>query len=409
MTPVLVQPVPARNSQVNSTKWANRLLPPLAVCLCVHLLLWYGAHGARKNYFDPQSFVKWDAGIYLQIAVFGYALVPCGPNAPEPHPAGAMCGNTGWFPGYPLSIRELLYVRGKSASAKARFPSRDTDATALIFSDLFFLATLIAIWNWFFDATITWTNIVAFSLAAFFPGNIYYNSIFPISAFLFFAVVSAHLLVKERWTASGVAGGVAAFMYSTGFLLAPVAVLVILLQGRSEVPLFTRIWRAVKTAGFISIGFLAVLYVHWRTTGYWNAFFLEDRNHVHGLYNPIATWAIRTHAFFAGEASPPTGYSAVASFQTVFVLGMVLAFLAFAIRSRFMPRLHLYLCVYMLSFWLFPLLVGPYVSLYRSESLLLPAAVLARRLPIGVTASFLGIAVALTPAMAALFFRGILV
>ena len=61
------------------------------------------------------------------------------------------------------------------------------------------------------------------------------------------------------------------------------------------------------------------------------------------------------------------------------------------------------------TYWLFPLLVGGQLSLYRSEALLLPAVWLLRRAPAVVLGVILVAAVVLAIPMARGFFQGALV
>jgi len=67
------------------------------------------------------------------------------------------------------------------------------------------------------------------------------------------------------------------------------------------------------------------------------------------------------------------------------------------------------LLLYVVTFWMAPLIAGGNVSLYRSEALLLPAVILLPTLPRWLQFVLLVAAVLLSVPMAALFFRGILV
>jgi len=47
----------------------------------------------------------WDIGHYLSIAERGYEVYPCDPAIH--YPAGDICGNVGWFPAWPLTVKIL--------------------------------------------------------------------------------------------------------------------------------------------------------------------------------------------------------------------------------------------------------------------------------------------------------------
>ena len=70
---------------------------------------------------------------------------------------------------------------------------------------------------------------------------------------------------------------------------------------------------------------------------------------------------------------------------------------------------HHLLLAYTLLFWAAPLTLGGQLSLYRTELLLLPAALLVLSLPKPLQRAFLVAAVAVSVPMDILFFRGVLV
>src|SRR5688572_5302295 len=62
---------------------------------------------ADEGYFNASSWVRWDSGHYLHIAGKGYEFFPCAGKFGYPDTATEHCGNTGWFPGYPLLVGAL--------------------------------------------------------------------------------------------------------------------------------------------------------------------------------------------------------------------------------------------------------------------------------------------------------------
>jgi hypothetical protein len=106
----------------------------------------------------------------------------------------------------------------------------------------------------------------------------------------------------------------------------------------------------------------------------------------------------------------PAGKQEVPAAETLLVAIYCLCLLAAAIlqRSQLDPAGRLVLSVTLWS-WLFPLIPGGGVRLYRSEALLVPSVMLARRLPRLLQAVFLLVMVALAYAESVLFFREALI
>ena len=93
--------------------------------------------------------------------------------------------------------------------------------------------------------------------------------------------------------------------------------------------------------------------------------------------------------------------------QTLASALLVAAVFRDGFRRRWSERSSL-LGLYLGAFWLFPVMIGSGVALYRSEALLAPAALLVPGLPRWLQLGFLAAAVLLSIPMASLFFRGVL-
>jgi hypothetical protein len=153
-------------------------------------------------------------------------------------------------------------------------------------------------------------------------------------------------------------------------------------------------------------GLAAVLLVQWWQLGVWNAFFRVQGAYGHEPTNPVATWWRAVRVPFT---APWQGVQEAPHFQTLLVTLWVAALLVAAARARGASDragdAPLLLVLYTAAFWLFPLLLGTGVSLYRSEAALLPSVLLARDLPRPVVAGFVAAMALLAWPMAALFFR----
>src|SRR5687768_13586343 len=77
----------------------------LAVFLLSQLLVAVVIYITGNNYFNSYNWLRWDSDHYLKIAEKGYEFFPCAGKFGNPDTSKDFCGNTGWFPGYPMLIR----------------------------------------------------------------------------------------------------------------------------------------------------------------------------------------------------------------------------------------------------------------------------------------------------------------
>ena len=331
----------------------RRLWPPLLALLAARAVSAAAALWAGANPLLAEAWVRWDSNLYLSIAQRGYFLEHCGPGSH--YQAFQWCGNTGWFPLYALFLR---FVNGALLS-------------------LTFEALLLwLVWRFLLDER----GLPALLLAAFFPGGIYQQAVFPISLFLLCAVAFLALCERQRWLSAAGVGAVAAMTYPTGFLLAPLALL------------RRNLWPAAGVAA----GFLLVLLAMRAQTGHWNAYFLAQAKY--GFhFAPLDTLFSRLKPLV--NARSRTAASFAAGAQTLLVLAMMALSVA---RFRARPLVGAY-CV---AYWAFPLCVGGHLSLYRAEALLVPVVAL---LPERARLPLLAVAVPVSFAISVAFFRGTLV
>ena len=331
----------------------RRLWHPLLALLAARAVsaaaaLWAGVDPLRAD-----AWVRWDSNLYLSIAQRGYFLEQCGPGSH--YQAFQWCGNTGWFPLYPWLLK---FANGPLLS-------------------LTFEALLLwLVWRFLLDER----TFPALLLAAFFPGSIYQQAVFPISLFLCGAVGFLALCERQRFFPAAGVGALSAMAYPTGFLLAPLALL----------------RRNFWPAAGVALGFLLVLLALRAQTGHWDAYFLAQAKYgfhfapldtLFSRLKPLVNARYRTQASFAAGA------------QTLLVLAMMaLAALRFSARPL--------VAAYCVAYWAFPLCVGGHLSLYRAEALLVPLVALVperARLPL------LAAAVPVSFALSVAFFRGTLV
>lgn len=363
------------------------LVPPALAFLLARLVLfaggWQGLRGTeRPERFTLDAWVRWDSKHYLEIAKDGYRLFSC---AEQPgYAAQDWCGNAGWFPGYPLLIR--LFLRAGIPEVPA----------AVSISALFTLLALHALWTRFLGGRPSHAAFLALAIASLAPGAVYQHAVFPIALLLFFQIRALDAFARERFFAAGLWGAAAAFTYPSGVLLAAVF---------AAHGLFTkRTARAILLpASSTALGFGLVLLLHQLAVGDWQAFFEVQRKYGFSLRWPQDTLADRLAPLLEGGSLFP-------ALQTLLVAALMLGLLlALALCWRRLAAADALITLHALVYWLFPLVLGGGLSLHRAEALLMPAAVLTRRLPAPVQWGLL-VALALTALrIGARYFRGVLV
>ncbi len=328
------------------------LLVPVAALGLVHAFM---AGVARAVPWDPSNPQKWvfaDAVHYLSIAREGYWL------------AKPDMGNTAWFPGYSVAIRLLS-------------PGADWDAfIGLTISNACCLACMYIVWATLHPIGLRKAipTIIAFAFA---PGFLFLHAISPTAMALLIAMLFQIALLKRRWAWAVVMAAAGSFVYSTGFVLAAVAGLWLLLERDVN-------WRtkfAVGGAiGLVScLVVLTVFQMQDAQSGTARAFFVRQSEFGnHGMSNPLVT--VWRYAIYC--VSHP-GLIAQVPILTVALLGTIAV--AALHRWRGADRL---LVLYAAIMWFFPLSVGtsptPWrsgVTPWRPMALCSPLITLAAKLP----------------------------
>src|SRR5690348_5428499 len=84
-------------------------LPPVLAWVAAALLLCAAAVVSGHDPLRASNWARWDSGYYEAIAHHGYSMHRCalgeGLNA-----RARWCGNTAWFPGYPLLIAAISAI-----------------------------------------------------------------------------------------------------------------------------------------------------------------------------------------------------------------------------------------------------------------------------------------------------------
>lgn len=307
------------------------------------------------SFSEAATWARYDSTHYREIASGGYTFFTCDPQSSE------WCGNAGWFPGYPLLIRAL------SASGMNGI------LAAALLSRLFFLGML-----WVFSLLLSiekWSRsafLTLFSVSVFF-GAIYYKAAFPVSAVLFWGLLASYFVWKGRFLPAAAIAALAAFFYPTGFLFSAAFGLFALLQGGWKRSVLFK--QVLPFAIAAVMGMATAFWVIWLDTGVWDAFIKVQAKYGHGFQNPVKNVGI------LAKQIDVSGFHLkdVPRYQSLLIIACFFALSWFSFRNRQkMDRLDKLAVTLMACFFLFPWLVGGNLSLYRAESLLLPALLLTR-------------------------------
>ncbi|HWB35000.1 MAG TPA: hypothetical protein VHA75_03145 [Rugosimonospora sp.] len=359
-----------------------RLGPPLAAYLLGQLVCAVAAARHGYDWFSTGSRIRWDGGIYLDIARTGYYAAPCGQINPGLNDPAAICGNAGWFPLLPLLVLLLSGVAGMSLA----------HAGVLLVEACAF-GTLVLVW-YLLEGVPTRRALGCLAVAALLPGSVYYHATFPMSLCVLLALASFALLRRGNRVAAGFAGAAAALAYPLGVLVAPAAVGYLLIApGR---PARRRLATAALVGGLGGAGTLVFFLFLWARTGrFWAYLEIQARYPEQG-HDPL-----RTLLVWLARPEPAV------SLEMLFSAGLVgLAVLAVgraARRGRATTLDWALAAVYGPLVFLAPLVVGTNQSEYRAHTLLLPLVLVLRHLRTPVLAALATAGAQLAFALTSLF------
>src|SRR5262245_21520137 len=210
--------------------------PPLAAWALATAAILGAVSWAGASPWDAEPWIHGDSFLYLDIARHGFTLYPCGAD---------WFGNAGWFPALPwLTVAVHAVTRVSYVGA------------AVGVACAFHAATLVLLWNTFLERRLTVGAISSLLFAAFAPGLVFHEAIFPMSMLAFFTLLHIWLLYRGRWLGAGLAGAAAALAYPVGVLLAGTSALWLLLRGA---PAGARLRAVAQASGLTLAGALLFL------------------------------------------------------------------------------------------------------------------------------------------------------
>lgn len=395
---------PPDHSQEMDPGLIQRWVVPLAAWLLSTTLMWITAVLAGQDFWNPTTRQRWDSQWYLSIASGHYESFRCidrYPDFPD-----VWCGNTAWFPGYPVAIRLI-------AAFGAPY-----DIAALIVSSACLLGALAILWN-LLGSRLTWTSGYAMALAASFPGVIYFHVVFPTSMCLLGLLIVVLGVRKESWQLAGTGAFIAFSTHMVG-IIGVIALALSLLFGWHRFTWLGRLWR-VSTA--TALGAMAYPWTMWlihADTGSWTIYWQhQDEAYGNvGLHNPFEQigrfWQTQFGDWFPPEpdatwlvAHSTAAHQPQLIINLAFVL-LVTATAAWRLHRKDLTAWEAVATLIAIGAVAIPLLSGAWSAWYRHNALML-VALPVLRLPKTAWLLLVGVCVIQAVLLGAMWFGGSLV
>jgi hypothetical protein len=347
--------------------------------LTLAILLWL----TGGNYFDPESWIRYDSEHYLSIAGQGYTLYQCSDDS------ASWCGNAGWFPGYPALIRIFSFLA-------------DIKIAAVFISRIFYFCTIMLMIRLAGFKSINRESVLFSLCPAFFFGFIYYNAVFPLSATVFLIISSMHFYQKRNFIACGLCCMIATVFYPTAFLSAIVYGLNWLTGKQQSRNLAAMVF---PIAGAL-IGSALVFLIYHHTTGHALAYYHVQEKYGHHFSLPfknMSEWFLHSPYLVKNEVRIFIYIQAL----LMLLFAAILTFFFFKRRKN--DPLTRWAFIYMLVYFLFYWSIAGNLSMYRSDALLLPALLIMKDENPKLIALLFAFLFSLGLAMSWLFFDKVLV
>lgn len=247
---------------------------PLLTWLASNALLGLTAVLSGQSLWSPQARQQWDSQWYLSIASGGYESFRCierYSNFPD-----VWCGNTAWFPGYPMAIRAVSWL------------GLPEGAAAVVVSSGCLLGALAILWH-LLGSRLSWRSGCAMALAACFPGVVYFHVVFPTAMCLLGLLMVVLGVRRESWLLAGIGAFVAFSTHLVG-VIGVIALALSIAVGWRRFGWPGRLWRV---AAATALGLLAYPWTMWLIhagTGSWTIYW-EHQQEAYGnagLRNPLA-------------------------------------------------------------------------------------------------------------------------
>lgn len=322
------------------------------------LILIFGLYlyDTKLSILDEKIYAQYDAGHYLYIAETGYECFKCFEKFGGNWNKNEWCGNAGWFPGYPFTIKLVnLFIN-------------DFKKSSFLINHLFVIGIILLI-SRLLDYNHSKSKFLLLLLAVICPGFIYYYAIFPMAGTLFFILLSIYGYLHKYQKLNLIGLFFATIFYPTGaFLIIPMAMTIFVtnkynyrIAFKETLPLFITVVLGLFTT-------FGIMYYY---THHFDAYFLVSSKYNNHLHLPFKDmWKQFTTLFISND-----GKLATRTVQSVICMTGV-AIIGIINWKRYkdnkLNTLELLATLYILAYLLLPWSFAGDISSYRSESLLLP-------------------------------------
>lgn len=333
----------------------KKLYLVLLIFIVSQIILDFVLSFSKVNYFLLDNWNRFDSGHYIQISKTGYEYFPCAGKFGYPEDAKEWCGNTGWFPGYPLFIKLFSLI------------FRDSNLTAVLLTKVFYILNLYLV-TLFLDLNkINLKSFLLVTIASISFGFIYLNAIFPMSGVLFWLLLSIYSYINNNYKLSFVSCILASFFYPTGFLVSIILAISHFIFTKNSFMNKIGIEISFIASGLIGI-IMVFFYMHYYVSD-WMAYFNVSAKYGNHLHNPLESII----PYLKKSFTEPYNIVNFKYYQTTIVIISYLIFILFFwIKKLYKNELQFIVYLFLSFYIFFPWSVAGDLSSYRSESLLLP-------------------------------------
>lgn len=325
------------------TRYSLAILAFVLGLLGTHLL---AIHSHCWEGLDPHCLMRWDSGLYLDIAQNGHTLVPC-PDDPN-----KWCGNAGWAPLYPYMIRWV----------SACIPGLSYEWSSVLVAWAGLLASFLLVAH-MAKGQSHGALIWRYSILLLAPGSIYFYAAFPLSWTLFFTLGLYHGLSHHRAPWVWISAMTLMWIYSIGFVFLGLLFALYLYSWSIDEP--SPLKRLSGQATFLAIlSFAALVGYEYASTGHWNATFMVQAKYGHTLNQPLKFMGIHAERLL-------NNWDGIQRFIELQHFGIWIFLVTLAIQKPiYQPHsLIKFSALALVLLWALPYGASPDVALYRNAAL----------------------------------------
>lgn len=355
---VFKQPIIINGHFSTRTPWRLTFIYSAIFVLFYSLFYFSVAFLKGFNPFDAATWIRFDSGHYIAIAMNGYEFFPCAGKFGFPENSKSWCGNTGWFPGYSM----LVFFVSKTGVG--------FQTAAVVLSQIFLVAFSIVLTRILCFKTLDRNGLLLICISALWTGGVYYAAAFPISLLVFMIFIAIESFCRKQILICSLACLIASISYSTGFLLGFAISLWSFLIFENQKTRITNIFLFSLSSILGVVIYFGYLNYQF---GVWNAFILVQEKYGHGLRMPF----VSILHFILDFPLKGNVYNIIAYAQSIIEVVLFVLLSVFVWRKKKTLEGMVLIAYFIYTFYfVFPWAVGGDLSHYRAEALLISAVLL---------------------------------